>query len=197
MSFGGVVMDAGLTALAVAVVGVIGTLLSPVLAQRSTARANRVAAEVDRELRREERDAVARQVAFEERRTEYTALNALARTCRNQFKACARSAKSNALVPEQVTSAREAWIAYQDRYDSAQMILPDEILALASQLNRLLAAGYRQVQGLTSADGPDPETIVVFCNGTILDLVTQMRHLMRTDLGVSRSLVPSSQGPQA
>ncbi|MEH1166822.1 hypothetical protein V6V47_15700 [Micromonospora sp. CPCC 205539] len=178
-------MDAGLTAMTVAAVGVVGTLLSPVLAQRSVARASRLAAEMDRELRRDERDAANQRSKIEERRTEYTALNALARTCRNEVKACAR--RHPASRPEDLTAVRDAWLSYQDRYDSAQMILPDEVLELASTVNRLLAQGYRQLQTLASTGAPTPEAIVEFCNGPILDKLAEMRQAMREDLGVSRS----------
>lgn len=187
-------MDAGLTAMAVALVGVIGTLLSPVLAQRSTARASRLAAQLDRELRREERDVADRRAMFEERRAEYTALNTLSRTCRNEFKRCARRyLEAGRCDPEDLAAARESWLAYQDRYDGAQMVLPDEVLTLASSLNRMLAEVYRQLQTLASTGAPAPEMIVEFCNGPVLELITQMRHDMREDLGVGRSFVASMQ----
>lgn len=191
-------MSATITALAVAVVGVIGTLLSPILAQRSTARASQVAAAIQRDIRVEERDADAQRIAFEERRSVYTSLNSLARTCRNQFKDYARHyEKTGIIAPEDVASAREAWISYQDQYDSSQMVLPDEVLTLASRLNALLSQGFRYVRELNEPGQGAPDTVVEFCNGPVLEAVTLMRQAMREDLGVSKpqpssSIVPSS-----
>ncbi|MEV4536223.1 hypothetical protein AB0J82_20745 [Asanoa sp. NPDC049518] len=178
-------MGAGLTALLVAAVGVIGTLVSPILAQRTAARTSGLAAARDREIRREEREEARRRITFEERRAEYTALNALARTCRNEINAVARHHKETMRTSEQdLTKARDAWLAYQDRYDTAQMVLPDDILALASGLNVLLARGYQQLRALSSTGEPKPESVVEYCDGTVLDHVTEMRRAMREDLGV-------------
>jgi hypothetical protein len=189
-------MDAGLTALLAATVGVIGTLVSPILAQRSVARHSHLTAARDRELRNEERETAQRRTTFEERRTEYTALNALARTCRNEIKACARGySEASSAYAEELAAVRNAWLAYQDRYDTAQMILPDEVLSLASRVNRLLANGYRQAQMLASPAAPKPEAIVEFCDGLVLDKITELRRAMRADLGVGDPLPTSLAKP--
>lgn len=189
-------MNAGITALTVAIVGVIGTLLSPILAQRSTARASQVAAAIQRDILTEERGAAARRVEFEERRSAYTSLNALARASRNLFKHFVRRyARTGVITPEDIASARDAWISYQDQYDSSQMVLPDEILTLASRLNALLGQAYRYVRELGAPDQAGPDAIVEFCNGPVLELVTLMRQKMREDLGVSKPSLASIAAP--
>jgi hypothetical protein len=191
-------MDAGIIALAVAIVGVIGTLLSPILAQRSTARASQVEAALQRDIRAEERAAVARRVEFEERRTAYASLNALARTSRNLSSDCAhRYAQINIMTSEDIASVRDAWISYQDQYDSSQMVLPDDLLTLASRLNALLGEAYRHVRELSEPGQAAPDAIVEFCNGPVLDMVTLMRRKMREDLGVSEPPLASIATPSA
>jgi len=187
-------MNAELTAMTVAIVGVVGTLVAPVLAQRSTARASRITAQMDRERRQEERDAIDRRTMFEERRTEYIALNTLARHCRNEYKKCARHYLETKLRSEEdLTAARKARLAFQDRYDAAQMILPDEVLALVSKVHRMLAEGNRLLREMTASGTPTPEKFIEFCDGPMLVGITALRHAMREDLGVGQSFVPSRQ----
>ena len=196
MTIGDVVMNAWITALVVAIVGVIGTLLSPILAQRSTARTSQVTAAIQRDIRAEERDAAARRIEFEERRSAYTSLNALARASRNLFKDSARRyARTGVMTPEDIATARDAWISYQDQYDSSQMVLPDEILTLASHLNALLGQAYRRVRELGELDQAGPDAIVEFCNGPVLESVTLMRQKMRENLGVSEPSLASIEAP--
>jgi hypothetical protein len=191
-------MGTAITALAVAVVGVVGTLLSPILAQRSTARASQVAAEIQRDIRTEERHTAARRITFEEKRAAYSSLNSLARTCRNQFKDHARHyIRTGVLTPADVAIAREAWISYQDQYDGSQMVLPDKILTLASRLNALLSQGFRLLRELGEPGQGAPDAVVEFCNGPVLELVTLMRQAMREDLGVGEPSPPSLATPSA
>ena len=75
------------------------------------------------------------------------------------------------------------------------MVLPDEILTLASRLNALLGQAYRYVRELGAPDQAGPDAIVEFCNGPVLELVTLMRQKMREDLGVSKPSLASIAAP--
>ncbi|WP_412538893.1 hypothetical protein R8Z50_23930 [Longispora sp. K20-0274] len=179
-------MDPSLSAILIAGLGVGGTLLAPLLSQRAARRVAVAAAEAERARRQEEREAAERRTSFEERRTEYTALNALARTARNHLHDSARRFdEAGSLTDEELAAARATWIAYQDRYDAAQMIIPDEMLVLASRMNRTLAVAYKRVKALGHPGGPTSREVVGFCDGQVLDLATTMRQAMRTDLGVA------------
>ncbi|MFI0771893.1 hypothetical protein ACH4TQ_44505 [Streptomyces sp. NPDC021218] len=179
-------MDGAIASVIVAATGVVGTLLSPVLAQRSMARVARTTAEAEQLGRREEREENVRISAFQEKRQVYAELNSLARVARNAMKDSVRYYHKKGEVTEGdmslVTSAR---LAYQECYDNAQMILPDHILPLASRLNGSLAKGFHLIKSLATQGTPTPEEIRDHCEGPILQMVTEMRTAMRKDLGVS------------
>ncbi|MEV8062326.1 hypothetical protein AB0P37_39400 [Streptomyces antimycoticus] len=181
-------MDSTIASLLAAVAGVVGTLLSPVLAQRSMARTALATAEAEQQARREEREESARIASLEEKRQAYATLNSLARVARNVMKDSVRYYHERGEVAaedlELVTNAR---LAYQECYDNAQMILPDHILPLASRLNGSLAKGFHLIKSLATQGTPTPEEIRDHCEGPILQMVTEMRTAMRKDLGVSSS----------
>ncbi|WP_257001561.1 hypothetical protein [Streptomyces albidoflavus] len=134
-------MDVGsVTAVSVAVVGVVGTLLSALLTQRAADRSRqreRERAELARECRGELLDV----------RTCYVALN----TATRQYLA-ARTDQVHALrrdgsgpVRQRLTAARDQ---HRDVYAEAQLHVPDPVLDLAGQLSRELGAVYGMVKRL-------------------------------------------------
>lgn len=178
---------AGAGAPIVAVVGVLGTLLSALLTQRAAERSRQ------REQERAERtQAWARET--EERRACCIALNTASRqylaALTDQFHTLARAEDPRA-ARQRLTEARDL---HRDVYAEAQMRLPDPVLALAGEATHALGALYGRLRRLD--DGvPRPGDSLDAAQGEIDALWERLRELrrgMRADLGASG---PSRPGP--
>ncbi|MFD6876253.1 MULTISPECIES: hypothetical protein [unclassified Streptomyces] len=181
-------MDAGsTTAFAVAVVGVVGTLLSALLTQR--------AAERGRERQQEQADeSRERRAEAVERRACYVALNTACRqylaALTDLLHALGREGELPA-VRRRLTEARDL---HREVYAEAQMRLPDGMLGIAGGVAHALGTVYGSLRRL---DDGVPRPGDVAAQGDIdalWDLLREMRHRMRTDLGVSRSTAGRSYG---
>jgi type II secretory pathway pseudopilin PulG len=182
------------TTLLVAVLGVAGTLSSPVLGQRIASRARQQEFDLQSQQRREEREAAQRQSAFEERRAMYAALNTSARQYQQELGAYLHVISSDSVTDEprgDLTKAREG---FRELYSDAQMILPDRVLDQAMSVSASLGEAYGMVKRLETAKPRakstlgSVETIEMareYIRGTVYDLIIQLRQLMRSDLGVS------------
>ena len=187
-------MNANLTTVLVAVLGVAGTLTSPLLGQRIAARAKQQEFELQRQQRLEERAEAQRRKAFEERRSMYAGLNAAARQYTQELRAYLHMIAAHAITEEGRTDLSKARQTFRDLYSDAQMILPDKILEAAASVSEGLGQAYGMVKRLeigkpptNSAEGP-AETIDIaqeYCRVTLYDLIIELRQLMREDLGVS------------
>jgi hypothetical protein len=164
----------------VAVVGVVGTLLSALLTQRAAERSRR------REQERVERaQALARE--REERRGCYVALNTASRqylaALTDQLHALVRTEDPRA-VRQRLTEARDL---HRDVYAEAQMRLPESVLALAGEVAQGLGTLYGTLRRLD--DGvPRPGDSLDAAQGEIDPLWERLRELrrgMRADLGAS------------
>ncbi|MGW3203809.1 hypothetical protein [Streptomyces sp. NPDC001135] len=182
------VNDAG--APLVAVVGVVGTLLSALLTQH--------AAERSRQRERERSERVrARAREAEERRTCYVALNTASRqylaALTDQLHALSRTEDPRA-VRQRLTEARDL---HRDVYAEAQMRLPDPVLALAGEVTHALGTLYGRLRRLD--DGvPRPGDSLDAAQEEIDALWDRLRALrrgMRADLGASGVFRPSLSGP--
>ena len=116
-------MSANLTTVLVAILGVIGTLSSPLLGQRIAARAKQQEFDLQRQQRLEERADAQRREAFEERRTMYARLNTAARRYTQQLRNYLRMLQDDVLTAEERDRLEKARQAYRDLYSDAQMIL--------------------------------------------------------------------------
>ena len=187
-------MNADLTTVLVAVLGVAGTLSSPLLGQRIAARAKQQEFNLQRQVRLEEREDTQRRRAFEERRSMYAGLNTAARQYTQELRAYLRMITAHAVTDDGRADLAKARQRYRDLYSDAQMILPDKVLATAALVSEGLGEAYGMVKRLEigeprarSAEGPG-ETIEIaheYCRVTLYDLIIQLRQLMREDLGVS------------
>ncbi|MFF2327817.1 MULTISPECIES: hypothetical protein [unclassified Streptomyces] len=169
-------MTVALTTMITAVVGVLGTLLAPVLAQRLTAR-----------QRTEEARLAERQRRFEERRAQYTAMNRASRQFHTLLKDALHRIRDGVYTEQERAQLEEARLDHRDRYAEAQMIVPERILQASRDLNRVLAAGDAAVKRLDrglARDGEDPERALEELKEAEPRLGT-MRELMRHDLGVT------------
>ncbi|GGT09924.1 hypothetical protein P6B95_29000 [Streptomyces atratus] len=169
-------MTAAITAMITAVVGVLGTLFSPFLAQRLTVR-----------QRAEEARLVGEQRKFEERRAQYTAMNRASRQFHTLLKDALHRIRDDVYTEQERAQLEEARLDHRDRYAEAQMIVPERILQASRDLNRVLAAGDAAIKRLDRGLARDGESV----ERALEDLraadpcLDTMRELMRQDLGVT------------
>jgi hypothetical protein len=187
-------MNAYLTTVLVAILGVIGTLSSPLLGQRIAARAKQQEFDLQRQLRLEERADARQRETFEERRTMYARLNTAARRYTQQLRTYLRMLQDDVLSADERDRLEEVRQTYRDLYSDAQMILPDMVLKVAASVNTNLGDAYGMIKRLEAArpaaETPDGAADTVerareLCNVTLYDLIDSLRQLMREDLGVS------------
>ncbi|MFF1283768.1 hypothetical protein [Streptomyces sp. NPDC058299] len=172
----------GVTAPVVAVVGVVGTLLSALLTQRAADRGRR------REQARVE-EARERRRHAQELRACYVGLNTAARHClaalTDQLHALGRTAELRT-VRQRLTEARDQ---YRDVYAEAQMRVPEQVLDLAGGLSHDLGAVYGMVRRPDDGvprSGDSPAAV----QESIEELwgrLRRMRREMCTELGVFRA----------
>jgi chromosome segregation ATPase len=190
-------VGAGWTALLVAVVGVVGTLGASLLTQSRADRTKRMEMEAAAEQRREERDHAealleadrARNRAEESialRRACYITLNTAARqylTAQVDFMHALRNGTGIEAALEQLEARRTT---LRESYAEAQMIVPQQVMAVAGAASRRLNAGYgrlKQIAASTSYDQEDLNTFEASVEQSWA-LLSQMRQRMRSDLGV-------------
>ncbi|MFI8187055.1 hypothetical protein OG539_26275 [Actinacidiphila glaucinigra] len=169
-------MNATLGAMITAVVGVLGTLFAPVLAQRGDDRRRRAEAAETERLRR-----------FGERREAYTAMNRASRQFHTLLKDALHRIRDGVYTAEERDLVEESRRDYRDRYAEAQMIVPERVLAASRDVNRVLAAADAAAKRLDrglAADGESPRTALEALRDAE-PLLRTMQRLMREDLGVT------------
>ncbi|MFD4944329.1 hypothetical protein ACFVYE_17055 [Streptomyces sp. NPDC058239] len=169
-------MTVAITAMITAVVGVLGTLFAPVLAQRLTVR-----------QRAEEARLAGEQRKFEERRAQYTAMNRASRQFHTLLKDALHRIRDDVYTEQERGQLEEARLDHRDRYAEAQMIVPERILQASRDLNRVLAAGDAAIKRLDrglARDGESVERALEELRAADPCLDT-MRELMRQDLGIT------------
>jgi hypothetical protein len=187
-------MNANLTTVLVAVLGVIGTLSSPLLGQRIAARAKQQEFDLQHQERLEARADAQQRATFEERRAMYARLNTAARRYIQELRTFLRTVQDDVLTADGRGRLEEARQTYRDLYSDAQMILPDRVLKAAVLVNTGMGDAYGMIKRLeaarsqreTAADpGDTVERAHELCSVTLYDLIDNLRQLMREDLGVS------------
>ncbi|MEU6671235.1 hypothetical protein [Streptomyces sp. NPDC046727] len=176
-------MDLGeVTAPVVAVVGVVGTLLSALLTQRAADRGRRREQERAEAVRERRRHA-------QELRACYVALNSSARqylaALTDQVHALGRDEELRT-VRQRLTEARDQ---YRDVYAEAQMRMPERVLDLAAGLSHDLGAVYGMVRRLDDG-GPRAGDSPAAVRESIDELwarLRRMRRELRTELGAFRA----------
>ena len=187
-------MSADWATLAVAVLGVAGTLSSPLLSQRIAARAKEQEFDLQRRQRQEERVAGRQQAEFEERRSTYARLNTAARRYQQALTAFVRAMMDGAVTEGTRAELGDARESFRDLYSDAQMVLPDKVLDAAMSLSASLGEAYGLARRLESGkprsrpDVDQAETIEMareYAHVTVYNQILELRQLMREDLGVS------------
>ncbi|MFI6494566.1 hypothetical protein [Streptomyces sp. NPDC050564] len=184
-------------ALAVAVVGVVGTLGGALFTQGRADRTKRLELQVMAQQQREERQhleqvrraerAEAHQRDFLDlRRSCYISLNTASRqylTAQVNLQHALRSGSGVEACLDELESRRTA---HRDSYAEAQMVVPTLVLAAAGAASRHLNRGYGMLKRLLVAPPADPEALDAF-DGQVnasWELLSEMRHTMRRDLSI-------------
>ncbi len=173
-----------LTTLAVAIVGVAGTMGSPWLSQ--WARRAELRDQADREARVREEDRIER--AFERKRALYANLNRAARVYRSTARDVALNCLRGEDVAQDTLDAMDyARADFRLLQSEAQMVLPLEALPVTDETGRCLALGYEQVRLLAQKGGApkDAGLVMAYLNGPLSAAIRLLRHIMRADLGVA------------
>lgn len=182
-------MDSALLALIAAVFGVTGTLLAPVLSQRSQAKA------LEADFERQQQAAQAQwqreqvQSEFEKRRVCYAATNAALSRYRVQLMIylwCVRRGEVDDAAKQELEAARHA---HHAAFSEAQMVASDTVLDHLDELAKALGGAYGRTKDLEEGH-PGPggsfeeigEHLVWFW-----ERCGMLRHAMRADLGVSET----------
>lgn len=178
-------VGADVISVAVALVGVAGTLGATLLGHRATERDKRLDAEIQRGERSEERQEAARVAALVDKRATYADLNAAARLYRtvghDYLMDRMRGTEQHSL--DDLETARTN---YRDQYARAQMILPERALTVASEVNLCLGHGYRVLREIDagSRDEATVRSLHEWFDGPMSDGVWLLRRVLREDLGV-------------
>jgi hypothetical protein len=173
-------------AIIVAIAGVLGTLLSPLVTTWLTLKSKRQDYEFDRRDKLEERSRDDMHAAFTERRDCYIALNMSAREYHAAIRTKTHRMENSRLSKEIDKSLVETRREYRRRYGEAQMIVPDDILQLASRINGILADAYgmmRSIEEESLEEGATPDAVRRILE-TAWEPLRQMRAAMRNDLGI-------------
>ncbi|WP_237532309.1 hypothetical protein [Streptomyces sp. SID8352] len=168
----------GAGALVVAVVGVIGTLLSALLTQRAAERSRRREQERAERVRERARE-------IEERRDCYVALNAASRqylaALTDQLHALGRPEDTEAVRPR-LTEARDL---HRDVYAEAQMRLPEPVLVPAGEVAHALGALYGRLRRLDDGTPRHGDALDAVPGeiDALWESLRELRRAMRRDLG--------------
>jgi hypothetical protein len=182
-------MDGTMTALLVAVVGVVGTTVSALLAQSRGERSRREERERGERLLSADREARERRRVMDLRRSQYAALNTAARQYLTALADYAHALRIGADPDRLARELDTARGAHRDRYAEAQMTLPDPVLEAVRTTNRSLNATYGMLMRLTNGTarpGETPDEVLL----RIRDLwvrLAGLRRQLRDDLAVRSS----------
>jgi hypothetical protein len=187
-------MSADVTTVVVAILGVVGTLSSPLLTQWVGNRAKQQEFELEAQRRQEDRHEDSRRTVLQERRTIYAQLNTAARQYEQAIYEYLRVISEVPLTPQQQAELTEARESFRELYSDAQMIIPDKVMAAAMDVSAGLGKAYgrakrleRRLSGDRAAGNLEDtiEAARTYCHDDVYRLIINLRGLMRQDLGVS------------
>jgi type II secretory pathway pseudopilin PulG len=156
----GDMLGANVTTLVVAIVGIAGTLASPLIAQRYA-----------RQQRLEDREETRRMTSLLDRRQNYTALHTAAWDFRRALKNCLFDAGDL----DELESVRQAFMT---NYRNTQIISTDPVLGAAVPVYDELTDAYGLVKKLppgASAAGGERRAVQHTLNTTVEDAIRHMR----------------------
>ncbi|GAA3086724.1 hypothetical protein GCM10010464_58200 [Pseudonocardia yunnanensis] len=179
-------MGSPLAASIIAALGVIGTLLSGLLTQHVSARARMAELEHDHRTRRAEEGRNRQQAVFEKRHACYVALNmadwqfhSTLMLHVDALRTCVDTGRTNDAMETARDAMREQW-------GEAQLVLPDDLLPLATKANHILWKIYEMVRRIERGHGEPGESLESATSmlRKAKEHVFDLRKAMRTDLGI-------------
>ncbi|MFJ3301927.1 hypothetical protein ACIPSA_02165 [Streptomyces sp. NPDC086549] len=181
-------MSGSVTSLLIALLGILGTLASGLLAQRSAERAKAKELVQAERQRIDDREYQAGLAALETLRACCVGLNTAALDYHSELNRFRYALQADAVTDEMRTRLDEARREHRAHYSQAQMAVPDAVLAAATavniRLNRLYGVLKRLDGGLPPAR---PEESVDEARAHIIAMWDHLEHLqsvMRESVGV-------------
>jgi hypothetical protein len=179
-------MSADSSAILIAAVGVLGTLASPIVSQRLSARARRDEFEMQKSERLEARQREQQQLALANKRSCYIALMANARRYRVEMMNYLYTVKTGTVDNDTRNELEAARRAYIMTSAEAQMTASLRVLAMIEAFNSGLYKGYRATKRLEDGE-PEPDGSFEETESFLTRLWDQwndMREAMRQDLNI-------------
>ena len=175
-------MSTDFTALAVAAVGVAGTMGAPWLSQR----AHRADTQAQAEREERAREAARNDRLFEEKRSLYVALNSTARAYRSALRDCVLAVWHEGPTEASYTELEQARTNYREQFARAQMVLPQRPFQVVVRVNEHLGYGLKITLGLlVGADSRQAaDDVLEWTRGPLLDAITLLNLALREDLAV-------------
>ncbi|MEU4038571.1 hypothetical protein [Streptomyces collinus] len=183
-------MSSAVLALVAAVFGVTGTLLAPVLSQRSQSRALEAEFERQQQATQAEWERERQNAGMEQRRSCYIATNAAFRRYRVQLMNYlwhVHRGQADEAASGELEAAR---CAHHDAFAEAQMVASDAVLVHLDELARALGASYRMTKSLEEGH-PEPDGSFEEIEASLRcfwERWMEARNAMRVDLGVKDTL---------
>ncbi|MEU2252997.1 hypothetical protein ABZ540_07455 [Nocardia xishanensis] len=179
-------MGADLISLAVAGIGVVGALGATVAAQWAGLRGKRLDAEIQQSQQNEHRAESMRQQEREQKHSVYSEFNSAARNYRMHLHHCVMELERGS--PADVDRLESERGHYREMYAQAQMVVPDRVLAVASEVDLCLGNTYRAVHHMIDhADADVLVTLHQWLDGPGSEAMWLLRQVLREDLGVTVS----------
>lgn len=180
-------MNSAISQIAIAVLGVGGTLAAAVITQRGADRARARELEHTRKLQEDERKYATRQAQFEERRTCYATLSAGTRDLANVMAKVLHALERGEVTEELRSDLDRARRDHRLRHAEAQMVLPDTVAETASTANRHLGETYGLLMRLDGGAALQGESLDTARESfdKLWEPLWRMRHVMRVDLGIT------------
>lgn len=173
-------MGAELIGLAVAGVGVVGTLGAAVSAQWAALRGRRIDAEIQLGQQVEQQAESVRQ----QKQAVHSELNAGARNYRMCLHHCVMELERGAVADVGQLEIDRGH--YREVYARAQMIVPDQVLAVASEVDLCLGNTYRAVHHMIGTpDAAAVEKLHRWLDGPASEAMWLLRQVLREDLDVT------------
>ncbi|MFD8431917.1 hypothetical protein ACFV1R_30445 [Streptomyces coelicoflavus] len=167
--------------------GIIGTLASGLLTQRSANKSKLRELERADQQRRDERVYQTEQARIESRRSCYVALNIAARLYQTALTNYLVAIRSDAVTDEIRTDVEEMRRDHRARHAEAQMLVPDAVLVAAGTVNSHLSNLYGVLRRIDIGEPEQGETLesAAEMRKGAWDVLSAMRTIMRRDLGIA------------
>ncbi|WP_436776987.1 hypothetical protein [Yinghuangia sp. YIM S09857] len=181
-------MDSWVATLAVAALGVAGTLASGLLTQRAATRARIAELEHDRRLRLAEEERARERALQDQRHACYVALNMADRQFHSTLLLHADALRTGVDAEQTKAAMEAARDVMREQWAEAQLVLPDTLLTQAAEVNGVLWKIYETIHRVERGHGEpgeSPET----ATARLMEAkrcLADLRTALREELGVSR-----------